>query len=412
LVHTARGFGTECSDSHFGRFNQPFSPSLPCYRVSYDIATQCAASNSVLSPLYWASMVIAPYTGAPAATPSAFVPITVRSIWQQPVGTTSVTSRVMISNTNLTAPSSGLTVSAPTYSTTGSGCKCSNVLYELDLTLQYSSAGVVTAAFADVVLTDVTAAFTSSPSCVGAAAVTPQTFSLAFNSSSASAAPAARSGAPGYNVGLPVLAGYSVTDPAGTGFSAVLPIASGLTVSGASTAGQCSTDTSQRLPVTFGSDMLAVCQVPLTQAQLISRCQSVSLGSSATAAGVGLWEYMTLNATSIGMFGNSVPSNAADWVTITQASPVSSMVHLVSIRLGFFNSNFSTLLIFCFCFANRPGTRLRTVAMAWRPRPILRYSIRWLVRRSRLKQSSPPPRYPIPTPRAFYQRWRYIFVFC
>ncbi len=63
---------------------------------------------------------------------------------------------------NQTAPSVGLTVTAPTYSTVAlTGCKCANALYAMDLVLQHSAAGAVIAAFADVVLTDVTAAFAS-----------------------------------------------------------------------------------------------------------------------------------------------------------------------------------------------------------------------------------------------------------
>lgn len=66
---------------------------------------------------------------------------------------------------NQTAPSVGLTVTAPTYSTVvNTGCKCANALYAMDLVLQHSAAGAVVAAFADVVLTDVTAAFASGSS--------------------------------------------------------------------------------------------------------------------------------------------------------------------------------------------------------------------------------------------------------
>ena len=69
-------------------------------------------------------------------------------------------------------------------------------------------------------------------SCVGQPAIVPQTFSLAYNLTGSSAAPSARSGAPGYVVGRPVLAGYAYADPAGTGKTAVLPLASGLRCGG------------------------------------------------------------------------------------------------------------------------------------------------------------------------------------
>ena len=65
-------------------------------------------------------------------------------------------------------------------------------------------------------------------SCVGQPAIVPQTFTLAYNLTGSSTVPSARSGAPGYVVGRPVLAGYAYADPAGTGKTAVLPLASGL----------------------------------------------------------------------------------------------------------------------------------------------------------------------------------------
>ncbi len=68
----------------------------------------------------------------------------------------------------------------------------------------------------------------SASSCVGQPAIVPQTFSLAYNLTGSSTVPSARSGAPGYVVGRPVLAGYAYADPAGTGKTAVLPLASGL----------------------------------------------------------------------------------------------------------------------------------------------------------------------------------------
>lgn len=316
-------------------------------RVTYDLWSTCTDLTSPLAAQTWSSYLqVGVFKNGLNFNATSYVPVVIRNVWYQQPGM-SLTNRTVVFAAATTAPTTSATVSAPVFSVNGATgrCTCENVVTEAYYTLEYSpTTNAIARAFVDLVLTSVTVGAVSGANlCAGKAAIVPQIFVLNWNATTNAGTkmPTAKSGAPGYSVGLPVLAGIAVTDPAGvcfsslrcfvfflskgtsngrlvficfvlftlrclfvcllacllvcclfvswttfilivtgTGKTAINPMVAGLTVPGATQAGQCTVDTAQRNPVAFGYDLQASCLLPLTLAQLQARCQSTSVGGS------------------------------------------------------------------------------------------------------------------------------------
>jgi len=255
--------------------------------------------------------------------------------------------------TSAAALTASTAASLSAFASGAGGCRCDGVLVSVAYRVTYSSA---TRSIAGV---EATAVFTSveqgAAACAAATRVsTPLTWSLTWVDSAATAAPLTRSGAPGYLLGAPVLAGKAVA-ASGATFSDVSALAStdkvaisrsapfrsrmeplaalgmgegaavaGLAVRGAGAGGACAAysaataagaDAAWPVPVTFGEDMALSCSLSVSASEFVALCAAGATGY------LGLW---AVNATGgggaepshVGQLGNADPAKYWQWVAI------------------------------------------------------------------------------------------------
>jgi len=200
------------------------------------------------------------------ASEPAYIAVSVSSqVYRSAVGA----AEVAVTGATATVP--GATYSAATG-------VCTFAVAEAHFTLTHDGAGSLTAAsvalvFADAVdPTGVAATATATGAAAPAAAVRSlrQKFSVAFIKTGETAVP--KSGAPGYVVGAPLLAGVILADPTtGSTKSAVSRLMDGLPVPAAGGDGRCGVN--NKSPVLFGMSQFSSCAVPLTRSGLQAFCE-------------------------------------------------------------------------------------------------------------------------------------------
>jgi|AntAceMinimDraft_1070359.scaffolds.fasta_scaffold03851_3 tectonic-1/3 len=158
---------------------------------------------------------------------------------------------------------------------------CTFAVAEAHYTLTHDGAGSLAAAtvaliFADAVHPDGAAAAAAAAGAAGTAAPAAvarslrQKFSVAFQQAGQTAV--RRSGAPGYQVGAPLLAGVTLRDPTvGSSKTAVDQLVGGLPVPAAGSDGRCGVN--NKSPVRFGMSQSTGCAVPLTLTGLEAFCK-------------------------------------------------------------------------------------------------------------------------------------------
>ena len=250
--------------------------------------------------------------------------------------------------------------------TPAGGCACSGVLTAIAYTVYYAGpSGAITGASADVVLANVTLPTPSE--CAAVALAPPLTVSVEWVDSAplagaGGAGAAARSGAPGYLVGAPVLSGVLVSQAAGGGALAPgaavaasdrlavarsAPVGSrlapffsggggsggggggvaGLAVRGPGAGGECALppplgaaagDAASVVPVAFGEDLAVSCTVSLTPAALGALCGALA---GAPPGYMGFWPVNASGSaaapTHVGTLGNAHPWRAWQWTAVS-----------------------------------------------------------------------------------------------
>jgi len=115
---------------------------------------------------------------------------------------------------------------------------------------------------------------------------------------------AARSGAPGYLAGYPLLAGYlGSSEVGGSSRSGIYQAVDGAEVIAPGTDGACSSD--DKTPIRFKSNMKSQCSVNLTSSDLQTYCLAGNIPS-----------FLQFNWTYIGMFGNADQVYTGNWTPI------------------------------------------------------------------------------------------------
>ena len=247
------------------------------------------------------------------------------------------------------------TDTAVAFSSAGSACSCSGVVTSVAYRAFYNGlASSLLRVEAEVVVTTVT------DGACAAEASAPLSWSLTWvdaTSTTAGTAPElTRSGAPGYQLGAPVLGGALFSQsgasaanlgalgaadkvavargaPAGSRLAQLAALdvgeggaVAGLSVRGAGPGGACvskalltGADPAAPVPITFGEDMALSCTLRLTPAEFNALCSSGD-----TADYWGLWAVNASGApatpTHVGQLGNADPWKYWQWVAIDDAT--------------------------------------------------------------------------------------------
>jgi tectonic-1/3 len=227
-------------------------------------ATGALAAACTASTLNAANLVTNLRLATTKASEPAYVAPTVSSmVYRSAVG-------------GLEAAVAGTAAPAATYdATTG---VCTFAVAEAHFTLTHDGGGSLTAAAVALVFADAVhpggaaAAATAAGAAAPAAAAKSlrQKFSVSFLKTGETAV--RMSGAPGYEVGAPLLAGVSLADPtAGSTKTAVSRLVGGLPVPAAGSDGRCGVN--NKSPVLFGMSQSSSCAVPLTLSGLQAFCE-------------------------------------------------------------------------------------------------------------------------------------------
>jgi tectonic-1/3 len=282
----ARGFSQECNSLNAARFMQTTPPSVTyndptsapdlaaarshrCSRVTATLSTDCAAGSVYDVATYVTGLFAGQTQSSTPASPSGYVGVTLRSLSSRDA-TTLVE----------TALSTATPYPVPTFASPS----CTNAVLDVKYTFAFTTAGAITAVYADVV--------------VGTASATVvQSFTTSFDGSGRS-----RAGNPGYRTGQPVLAGTHLAFGAKT---AINQFKTGLEVLGHTAAGLCSASGPFFSPIKFGQDVRLTCDLSLTSTTLATTCVS---GISP--------QLLNISATYIGMFGNSDYLYSSQWTPV------------------------------------------------------------------------------------------------
>jgi tectonic-1/3 len=288
---------------------------------------------------------------------SNFVTLAITAAWSADSATG---ARTPLTSAAALTSATGNTINA--FSSGAGGCSCVGVLVSVAYRVRYRAATrSITSVDASVVFSDV--AQGAAACAAGTLVSTPLSWSVTWVDDAA-AAPLTRSGAPGYLLGAPVLAGKAVS-ASGAAFSDVSALSSGdkvaiarsapfgsrveplaalgagegfavagLSVRGAGPGGGCvafsagaapGADAAWPVPVTFGEDMALSCSLSLAPADFTALC------AAGAAPYVGLW---AVNATGgaaepthVGQLGNADPAKYWQWVAIggAGAPPVGTL---------------------------------------------------------------------------------------
>ncbi len=255
-----------------------------------------ASTCSELSPQLWASSLrIGSAPNAVASNVAAYVTPSVTSVQALNVSTGERTS------STAAAAAAGSTFDA-------TSAQCANALLSVQLTLSYSGSGAISAAAVALVIGTITPATASTPLVLpvrstvlfvpDASAVS----SMPVSSAEGNQIARSLSGSPGYVIGAPVLAGNQASADAG-----IQQDRTGLLLYGSSAQGTCASGPAASLLLVRASlDMSTSCALPMTDAQLQTRCASSAAPES-----------LTLNATHVGVFGNSDPLQTSEWLALS-----------------------------------------------------------------------------------------------
>ena len=319
-------FGEECREVELVGFvadvpGDSRQETKKCVRASSSLSVDCFAGIPLLDPPYYVSDLNVATTPAK----SAYVNVTIAKISQ------------LTYDTNEIADLSSTALSAIAYDAGTS--VCSNVLRSLKYTITHNGNGVISQVSADLVLTDIQSDASGSASLE-------QEFSVVFEKEGSTATVRGKSGNPGYRVGYQVLFGVETTDTA-TQKQAVSQFTSGLPfISSGDGQGTCSSQYTSTLP--FGSQSMGSCKMLLTREQLKKFC-TLDATAFAPPAVPNYCPIQTTNAVNfqnladpstplpvqllsglfgtasmggvyngmkayVGTWGDSDPSNIADWL--------------------------------------------------------------------------------------------------
>lgn len=190
---------------------------------------------------------------------------------------------------------------------------CTFAVAEAHFTITHDGSGTISAVSADLVYVDAllpggvqdVANIAAGVDASAAPNSLRQKFSVEFVKSGVAAVP--KSGAPGYIVGAPLMAGTVATDPSVTSSkTAVARLTDGLPIPGAGLDGHCGTNYNSA--VRFGMSQSSSCAVPMTKTGLAAFCQGTSSSGTIDA-------YMNVVATTAAADGVApsavVPSTGA-----------------------------------------------------------------------------------------------------
>ncbi|UPQ99778.1 tectonic protein [Chloropicon primus] len=325
-------FGDECREVELVGFlasvpEDARQNSRACLRKTRSLSTDCFAESPFLSAQYYVGGLNVATTPAK----SSYVAVTVSKV------------STLDSDTGAITTSGSKTVGATSYDAVST--TCSNVLKSLKYTIKHNGNGVISAVEAEVLLTNVKAQAADLASLE-------QEFSVVFEREGVTQSARGKSGNPGYRVNYPVLFGVDTTD-AGTQKSAVSQFLAGLPMISMGAHGECSTQHTRPLP--YGSQSMGSCKMnffreqlkkfcqkdisgfvvpavpsycPVSESQDISRAISVRhqqlLSEATTPLPIkllsGLFGSTAMSGTYagnkayVGIWGDSSPSNTADWI--------------------------------------------------------------------------------------------------
>ena len=189
---------------------------------------------------------------------------------------------------------------------------CSNTLLDLSYTLTYDADGYLKNAIADITVTNLELSATTDTTFV-------QTYSVLFENENSGAIDTStdkgniiarsKSGNPGYLVGKPVLGGFLKTVDSN---QAIAISNRGITTLGFSPDGTCAnvpTDST----ITFGTDQMSGCYLSVTRQELADICNGISSWVDGTTY---IPNFLSYNASYVGIFGNADPLDISQWLEI------------------------------------------------------------------------------------------------
>ena len=203
----------------------------------------------------------------------------------------------------LTDTTGGTDATEATWNAVGSSNTCKFAVVEAHYVVTHDGSGTIESFAVDLVFADVLtstgwdAIYTSnSLADTGTPSSVRVKHTVTWKLSAETVVP--RSGAPGYVVGAPLLAGYKETN---SGKDAVARLKEGLAIPGAGPDGRCSVNS--KSTVRFGMSQSSSCAIPLSQNNLAAFCQ----GTGDKAVKDFLYQLISVN----GVLGESAtPANA------------------------------------------------------------------------------------------------------
>lgn len=300
------GIDGVCNDQNPVGFMR--SDASVCARRVVDATGSCTQeAYAVISNLTTLLLGVAP-TSIGSFSTNAYVPLQISQLCYFDDATQTAVNCT-------TSPSS---VPEPSDKSGGGGCD--GVMRSMHITVMDNGVGVVTAAFADVVIYGSIASSTE--------AFATQIFSISFESNTTvtrsfdlgNLIERPTSGNAGYEDDLPVNAGYSEQEGANTSKSAIRMLTRGLHVAAPSATGGC--DAESVVEVGFGQDVKSGCSIEYDEAALEAACSAFANAQTLPVTLSDWWSAVVNGsvAAAIGMFGNADPLDASDWIALTTES--------------------------------------------------------------------------------------------
>lgn len=295
-------FSRECTDSYRVGFmvNIPAveaTSSISCQRsiTARELAALCTSASPLSAGTY------ANQQYAPNPLKNSYQPFALGLV------------QFLDPSTGVLTPVNVSTVPAPQYnSPTGS---CSNVVRSINYIIIYTRAndggdgGDIAQVRVSLVLTSVVMAPSAAPSAI------PQDVSVLWipTTSAINQQVQTFSGNPGYNPGLPVLAGLLVTEPGGSR-QAISRFRDGFPVPAPSAQGSCSP--ASTTAARFGANMTSSCSVTMSAADLRTFCEA-DTGDMYVQQTLGeMWSDLINGTVYVGIWGNSNFTTTSDWIQV------------------------------------------------------------------------------------------------
>ncbi len=328
-------FGGECNEVELVGFVQNVpqdsrESTKACLRTTESLSEDCQGLP-FFDPAHYTEALNVATTPAK----SSYVNVTITSISSLDYSTGEI---VQLSTT---------TPAALAYAVGAGGGTCSNVLQSLEYTIKHNGNGVISSVNAALVLMDLQADSSDASSFK-------QEFSVVFEKDGTTDATRGKSGNPGYRSRYPVLFGVETTDTQ-TQKTAVSQFTTGMPMISRNEQGVCTPQKTRTLP--YGSQSMGSCKIMFTLEQLKKFCTKDNTafaapagvpaycpnksgnafqGDTATPLPIELLSGLFGSSTTfsgtyagkktyVGLWGDSDPSNVADWIEVEVESIDDSM---------------------------------------------------------------------------------------